>query len=88
MVGGDADSLQVRTAPDGVDEAPMESWEMLPRRWNNGFSGPSQPTIWILVACGKYWLYCTTLIRKHQGEDRHWTVVEVSSKFIDVLLLG
>jgi len=28
VVGGDADSLQVRTvvlAPDGVDEAPMES---------------------------------------------------------------
>ena len=37
MVGGDADSLQVRTAPDGVDEAPMESWEMLPRRWNTVF---------------------------------------------------
>ena len=24
-----------------------------------------------------------TLIRKHQGEGKHWTVVEVSSKFMD-----
>lgn len=85
MVGGDADSLQVRTvvlAPDGVDEAPMESWEMLPdgtpfmKSITTNYVDPRG--MW-----GKYWPYRTTLIRKHQGEDKQWTVVEVSSKFMD-----
>ena len=85
VVGGDADSLQVRTvvlAPDGVDEAPMESWEMLPdgtpffKSITTNYLDPRG--MW-----GKYWPYRTTLIRKHQGEDKHWTVVEVSSKFMD-----
>ena len=85
VVGGDADDLQVRTvvlAPDGVDEAPMESWEMLPdgtpffKSITTNYLDPRG--MW-----GKYWPYRTTLIRKHQGEDKHWTVVEVSSKFMD-----
>ena len=85
VVGGDADSLQVRTvvlAPDGVDEAPMESWEMLPdgtpffKSITTNYLDPRG--MW-----GRYWPYRTTLIRKHQGEDKHWTVVEVSSKFRD-----
>ena len=85
VVGGDAGSLQVRTvvlAPDGVDEAPMESWEMLPdgtpifKSITTNYVDPRD--IW-----GKYCPYRTTLIRKHQGEDKHWTVVEVSSKFMD-----
>eukprot|EP00435_Cladocopium_sp_Y103_P027217 s1403_g6.t1 len=85
---GNDDTLMVRTvvcAPDGIDAAPMDSWEMTAdgtpfykaiTTVTTDYVDPSD--IW-----GKYWPYRTTLIRKHQGESRHWTVVEVSAKFMD-----
>lgn len=64
-------------APDAIDLAPMNQWEM------TADGTPFFKTITTNYVdprgtWGKYWPYRTTLIRKHQGEDRQWTVVEVS----------
>ena len=83
--GGNEEQWMVRTvvcAPDAIDSAPMDSWEMTAdgtpflKTITTNYVDPRD--MW-----GKYWPYRTTLIRKHQGEDRHWTVVEVSAKFMD-----
>ena len=83
--GGDEEQLTVRTvvcAPDAIDLAPMDSWEMTAdgtpflKTISTNYVDPRD--MW-----GKYWPYRTTLIRKHQGEDRQWTVVEVSAKYMD-----
>eukprot|EP00435_Cladocopium_sp_Y103_P067737 s576_g30.t1 len=80
------DKMMVRTivcAPDAVDAGPMDQWEMTadgtPYHYKTITTNYVDPRdMW-----GKYWPYRTTLIRKYPGEDRHWTVVEVSAKFME-----
>ena len=69
-------------APDAIDVAPMNQWEMT-ADGTPFFISVTTNYVDPRDMWGKYWPYRTTLIRKHQGEDRHWTVVEVSAKFMD-----
>ena len=77
--------LMVRSivcAPDAIDLAPMNQWEMT----DDGtpfFKTIASNYVDPRGTWGKHWPYRTTLIRKHQGEDRQWTVVEVSTKFME-----
>ena len=85
MASGDNDdTLVVRTivcAPDSIDTAPMESWEMT-EDGTPFFKSITTDYIDPRDMWGKYWPYRTTLIRKHQGgQSTHGTVVEVSAKF-------
>ena len=82
---GDGGQLVVRTvvcASDEVDGAPMDQWEMTADR-TPYFKAVPTDYVDPRPSWGPYWPYRATLIRKHQGESRQWTVVEFSAKFMD-----
>ena len=82
---GDGGQLVVRTvvcASDEVDGAPMDQWEMT-ADGTPYFKAVTTDYVDPRPSWGPYWPYRTTLIRKHQGESRQWTVEELSAKFMD-----
>ena len=84
---GDGGQWVVRTvvcASDEVDGAPMGQCEMaVTADGTPYFKAMKTDYVNPRPAWGPYWPYCATLIRKQQGESRHWTVVELSAKFMD-----
>ena len=68
-------------ATDQVDNNDLNDWEMTPdgtpfyKTLSTNYTDPRP--VW-----GPYWPYRTTLIRKYQGESRHWTAVEVSERYM------
>ena len=65
-----------------VEDEDMNTWEMTEegapfyKTIGDHFIDPRP--VW-----GQYWPYRTTLIRKRQGEDRNWLLVELAQKYME-----